>query len=436
MIANLKNKGITMVELMVALVISSIMMLGIGNIYFSTKRGSQISDEFAKIQENGRFAMETLQQAIREAGNVGCGSGLIGPVDNTLNLNNGDSFIFDMNTGIVGFEFNNTEPGNATIVNLAQDPSVTGAANWWAPNGVNMAIQDDRQTSISLSYAIPANIAALIIPGSDILVTRSTTGSGVDVIENNDSAVIWVRDNGTVANGCTQNSPATDQISGLCINDILLLSDCTKSVVFQATNLTSTGGGPGNCSGINCLKINHAVGGTPGNRPPASWGGNNVDPNKRYGPGSEIMRVVTKIFFIGIPAGTSGTPQAIPTLFVSENGGTPQPLVEGVEVMQVLYGVDTDSTPDGVANHYVAADDVTDVDGTTETVFDGVVSVRLALVVRSINPLSGVNKPAEPQLNLISAANPIAIQPANDNRVRKTFDLTVELRNRATNVGP
>lgn len=76
-------------------------------------------------------------------------------------------------------------------------------------------------------------------------------------------------------------------------------------------------------------------------------------------------------------------------------------IVEGIENMQILYGEDTDPTPDYTANYYVSADNVTDM--------SKVVSVRITLTARSING------------NLTSIG---------DGRLRRDFTTTIAIRNR------
>jgi len=60
--------GLTLIELMIALVISSILMLGVSSIYVSSKRGYKIQDNMARQQENGRFSLEILLHDLRMAG--------------------------------------------------------------------------------------------------------------------------------------------------------------------------------------------------------------------------------------------------------------------------------------------------------------------------------------------------------------------------------
>ena len=62
------NRGFSLVELMVALVITLILLAGIGQIFLSSKKSFLIQDSLGRMQENGRYAMETLAQDVRRAG--------------------------------------------------------------------------------------------------------------------------------------------------------------------------------------------------------------------------------------------------------------------------------------------------------------------------------------------------------------------------------
>ena len=63
-----RNRGFSLVELMVALVITLILLAGIGQIFLSSKKSFVIQDSLGRMQENGRYAMETLAQDVRRAG--------------------------------------------------------------------------------------------------------------------------------------------------------------------------------------------------------------------------------------------------------------------------------------------------------------------------------------------------------------------------------
>ncbi|MDP2904120.1 MAG: PilW family protein [Methylovulum sp.] len=105
------------------------------------------------------------------------------------------------------------------------------------------------------------------------------------------------------------------------------------------------------------------------------------------------------------------------SLFKSINGGLPQELIEGIENMQILYGVDTPlPTYDGSANYYVPINNV-NVLGT-----DRIVSVRISLLAATPDD----NVASQPLTYLY---NGVPITPV-DRRVRRVFTSTISLRNR------
>lgn len=104
------------------------------------------------------------------------------------------------------------------------------------------------------------------------------------------------------------------------------------------------------------------------------------------------------------------------TLRCDGNGGVnapPQTLVEGIEAMQVLYGVDTDS--DNSANRYINAGEIVD--------WNTIVSIRIALLARS-RENSGVIENRNYFLLDALAIN------RNDALAHRIFTTTIPLRNR------
>jgi type IV pilus assembly protein PilW len=73
-------RGFSLVELMVALVISLILMAGIGQIFLGSKKSFTIQDSLGRMQENGRYAMGILTQDLRRAGYWG-GNADIGAIE-------------------------------------------------------------------------------------------------------------------------------------------------------------------------------------------------------------------------------------------------------------------------------------------------------------------------------------------------------------------
>jgi type IV pilus assembly protein PilW len=103
------------------------------------------------------------------------------------------------------------------------------------------------------------------------------------------------------------------------------------------------------------------------------------------------------------------------SLFRNNNGTGAQELIEGVENMQILYGVDTNTTPDSSANYYVPA-------GTTGLDMEKVISIRVSLLIRSIDD------------NLADQPIPYTYNGSTttptDRRLRRVFNTTIAVRNR------
>jgi prepilin-type N-terminal cleavage/methylation domain-containing protein len=68
----LKQRGLSLIEVMVALVISSILILGVTDLFNSSFMSGRSNSELARIQENGRLAMEVIGSDARLAGLQTC----------------------------------------------------------------------------------------------------------------------------------------------------------------------------------------------------------------------------------------------------------------------------------------------------------------------------------------------------------------------------
>jgi type IV pilus assembly protein PilW len=69
---NRKENGLTLVELLIALVLSLVIIAGIVQVFLANREAYNISESLIRVQENGRFAMNFLSTAIRQSGNYGC----------------------------------------------------------------------------------------------------------------------------------------------------------------------------------------------------------------------------------------------------------------------------------------------------------------------------------------------------------------------------
>jgi len=67
-----KQRGFSLIEIMIAMTIALVLMAGIMGIMSSSKRTYSIQQDLARLQENARFAMEFISTDLRMAGYFGC----------------------------------------------------------------------------------------------------------------------------------------------------------------------------------------------------------------------------------------------------------------------------------------------------------------------------------------------------------------------------
>ena len=66
-----KQAGISVVEMLVALALGLILVLGVVQLFTSSKRTYQIQDAAARLQEDGRYVLTRMSQELRMGGMFG-----------------------------------------------------------------------------------------------------------------------------------------------------------------------------------------------------------------------------------------------------------------------------------------------------------------------------------------------------------------------------
>ena len=64
------QRGLTLIELMIAMTIGLILMLVIGTVFTSSRQAFRVQEDNAHIQESGRFALEIIGRSIKQAGHA------------------------------------------------------------------------------------------------------------------------------------------------------------------------------------------------------------------------------------------------------------------------------------------------------------------------------------------------------------------------------
>ena len=334
-----RQTGISLVEVMVALVISLFLLAGIIQVYLGNKSSYTFTNSISRIQENGRFALDTLAVDLRMAGFFGCA--IFDPNDTSSIVNNLDP----------------AGPGYDEYFDWIGDGLVQGTDN----DGLN---------------------------GSDSITIRGAKPGALSVqppYNVSTSAAIFVENSDTLE-----------------IGDVVMVSNCRGADIFQVTNTTKGSGSAKDA-------VVHNTGATatgPGNYNPDNCKGANAHClSQTYGSDASLIELQAVIYTIKTGAGGE------PALFRSING-VDEELIDGIEQMQILYGVDT--TGDKFPNQYVTAPNVADM--------NDVMAVRVMLLVRSQDD----SVTEDFQKYTFNGAN----STAADNRLRQVFSSTITLRNR------
>ena len=93
-----RNRGFSIIELMVALVITLILLGGIGQIFLSSKKSFTIQNTLGRQQENGRYTIDTIAQDVRRAGYWGGNAQIDEIAGGTLDQLNDDGTCIADNT--------------------------------------------------------------------------------------------------------------------------------------------------------------------------------------------------------------------------------------------------------------------------------------------------------------------------------------------------
>lgn len=361
-----RQAGVTLVELMVSMVLGLIVTAGIIQVFLGNRATYAFNESLSWIQENARFSLDHVANHTRMAGHLGCLADV--PVFNNLG-GAPNPFRDDLATGLQGYDFNGTGAGEAFAA-AAMNPAPLGTANAWTP-------------SLPAVLTFPARV----IPGSDVLVVRYISGPSTPVIAPF----------GTL----TQLRVPTPHT--FSAGQVLVVTDCQKASIFQ---LTGTSGGG--------ALLNHALAGgfTPGN-------GIGVWPiQQSYGLGSEVSTLETIAFYVG--RGTNNAPSLF-QLRLQPTSATvsqlvPEELVQGIDTMQVRYGVDSDA--DRQVDVWQSADAMALADWGT------VLSVEITLLARADEEYG-----TETDTTVYNAGG-TQFDPTDDRRLRHVFTTIVGLRNR------
>lgn len=340
----LRSRGLSLIELLVAVALGGILMGGAISLFVNNRATYEITNDMARLQENARFALQILTEDVRMAGYNGCINDFTKVNDNVTTVltgvNEGDLASFAH--GVEAFE-----SSEAQWLPLGQvRDSATYAAN---SDGITV-----RYFGGDRSKDAPPDPADAAV--NNEVVNKSPD----DASESN--PVLAVRD--------LDFTPAP--VAG----QLFAVGDCGSSDVFTIDgfgNLTIDGENYGTITASGLQR--------------------SYDSLHR----ALVAPAVAVRYFV------ANNDNGIPSLFRASlaqatpaAAEAPEELVDGVESLQLLYGVDSDQ--DGLPNAFLSAgDSIPDPADPTRTVelldrndFLSVVAVKIALLMRTVDEFGDV----------------------------------------------
>lgn len=372
----IKQAGLSLIELLIAMVLGLTLATGVVQIYVGSLVTERSQEARLRMQENGRFALNFLSNEIRAAGYLGCQSSIEGASANDT-LNHPANSTMQPGFGVQGWEADGTAPGE--VANSTADVAVTAStgAEW---TGNQFA-----------GFQIP-NVQS--VPNSDILrlwgglgntgLVDSITNAGVDPVFTTSTDV------------------------GIEDNDFLIISDCEQVDIVQACNVVDAALVTTVTLSTACPMGNVAAAQITSRAP------------------AEVIRLEGSLYYVGKRNDLASNTPALFRATLDSDGSidTPEEIIEGVESMQLLYGVNVDQDIRATADAWLTAEDVVD--------WDEVIAIQVNLLMVSVDN-GTVPAPQAYTFNGVVYSDDIAGggDHPEDDRVRRVFTKTLSLRNRA-----
>jgi type IV pilus assembly protein PilW len=354
-----KQKGFSIIELMIALLLGLFLVSGVMAMYISSKQTYQMTDNLSRIQESLRYSLEFIARDIRMAGYLPC---RFPPTANNAITNGTSTWFLDFfNYGIRGYE-----GGTSTF---------------------------------------PTEISSDVVTGTDAIAILK---GGLYSIS------VGLLDDSTSTFRVQGSFPSNEFKQG----EIAIACDPRQASIFQIQNSNA-----GDSTTDGTISFVNNTGIAPGNTTTAIGS---------YGDDAQITPFEPVIYFIA-PSAQNPTINSLKKRYLQAKTVSgvetavmwEEELVEGVESMQILYGLDVDN--DQIADRFETAATI------AATEWPDVVSVRLGLLMSTGEEV--VTQADTTTYNVAGTLISNSSAPAHggDRRLRYVVNTTINLRNRVIN---
>jgi prepilin-type N-terminal cleavage/methylation domain-containing protein len=160
------QRGVTLIELLVAVAIGLVILAAIGYVYLTGTQGYRVQDAQSRVQEDARFTIDTLSNDIKMAGYFGCTAPKSPQKPRQLRI------------GDAGATKN---PDQVQIETIARQPIMTLDTTWLMLSGkdndpINRFLNPSyvlrviRSADANTHPALPVGVRTNRLPGSDVLL--------------------------------------------------------------------------------------------------------------------------------------------------------------------------------------------------------------------------------------------------------------------------
>lgn len=365
----------SLVELLIAMTLGLLLLAGMISVFAGNKRSSDLNSAMADIQENARFALNTLAKDVRMAGFQGC-----------VDINSGPANLLAATLPTADFH------------KTAAMGSVVGAGSLWQPEPP-LGFDPSNHEALPGTHALTLQFGS---PDTFPLTQQISVGSVPDA-------------SGPIIIDTTPGSNDTD--FNLSAGDYAMISNCVTADIFRASSVAE---------GSNTATINHTA--------PENYSGA-LTLAYNGGPGTDnetkFMRFLSSVYYVGDTGLMNEQGDSITALYQQSLpygdpvNNPPTELVRGIENMRIAFGVRVGNQ--GLS--YVTPGDPLYNPSAVE-------SIRIGLLMNSYDRISQTEDSntyvlaGQPIVAKESAAGDGFDVHEKDKRFRLAFNTTVKIRNR------
>lgn len=376
------SRGLSLVEIMITLALSAMVLAGALNLVSGIKTTQEVSSALTQVQENGRFALDTLSDALAQAGYYG----RLQPMTYTP-------------AEAAEIDWSNLS-GRFFIKPVAVFASTNLSRTALRGFEVNSArrLSPDLSSSATPFNADLIPLQALtnpLITGSDVLSVQFASVAAVGLAQDMASET---------ANLLLQ----TAGLGSLTNNPFLIIEDGGKADLFRVSNQPGT---------IPPILIKHAL------VTDINLQANlQADLRNRYNQSTaQVRRFHSDTFYVAQTGRTDALGKPVTALMRRDVQGGEAEVIEGVEFLQLLYGQETA----GGRLQYLKANDAA-------LNMNQVTQVQIGVLVKTLQ--SATTQPDDDDYQVLDETigpNTRPIKHSGGPYLRKVFTRTLQLRNRS-----